>query len=283
MMTTAVTNIALITGASSGVGFELTKRMLSEGWQIIALIRSSFPTDDPIIINAERAKQLRTYKADLADFESLKAALHQIKQNESHVDVIFNNAGVSFGEMKYSKQLREMHFEINTAVPYIIYAQLKGLLLKGALKTVINTSSNASLHVRRFNPDTLDKPVTFKKLVGPYADSKLALSLWTMEAAIAASAEGINLRSVCPGGNKTPMTNNDGMPGYLMPIRHLFFSHPRKGASRLYDAAFGEAKNKTGIFLNKGKDTPILFSEQAKKVLSKVESIYQQEFANDPA
>ncbi|WP_139996639.1 SDR family NAD(P)-dependent oxidoreductase [Paenibacillus paridis] len=271
--------VALVTGAASGVGFELTKRLLAEGWQVLALIRSSLSSEDPLIASSLQTKQLRIYKADLADFKSLKAVLSQIKSKETFIDVIFNNAGVSLGERNYSLQGREMHFEVNTVVPYFIYLELKPLLLEGTMKTVINTSSNALLFLKQFDFKTLDKPASFKKLVGPYAASKLALSLWTQEAASSALTEGIRLTSACPGGNKTTMTKNAGMPRYMIPIRNLFFSHPSKGASRLYEAALGHAKEMTGVFLNKGKATPLRFAEQSLNVLEKVHFIYQQEFS----
>lgn len=273
------TKVALVTGAASGVGFELTKRLLIEGWQVLALIRSSLSSEDPLISSSLQTKQLRIYKADLADFKSLKAVLNQIKSKEPFIDVIFNNAGVSLGERNYSLQGREMHFEVNTVVPYFIYLELKPLLLEGTMKTVINTSSNALLLLKQFDFKTLDKPASFKKLVGPYAASKLALSLWTQEAASSALTEGIRLTSACPGGNKTTMTKNAGMPRYMIPIRNLFFSHPSKGASRLYEAALGNAKEMSGVFLNKGKATPLRFADQSQNVLDKVHFIYQQEFS----
>ena len=122
--------VALISGASSGIGLELTKRLLSEGWQVLALIRSAFPTDDARIQDALRLRQLITYKADLSDFKDLQASLDQIKKHEGHIDLLFNNAGVSFGELSYSQQGREMHFEVNSIVPYIILMELKELLGK---------------------------------------------------------------------------------------------------------------------------------------------------------
>ncbi|WP_456288769.1 SDR family oxidoreductase [Paenibacillus sp. AK002] len=272
-------NVALITGASSGIGLELTKRLLSEGWQVLALIRSVFPTDDARIQDALRLRQLRTYKADLSDFTDLHASLDQIKKHESHIDLLFNNAGVSFGELSYSQQGREMHFEVNSIVPYIILMELKDLLGKGSFKTVINTSSNALLYLKQFDHRTLASPVGFKKLIGPYAASKLALSLWTQEIATSMQADGITIRSVCPGGNKTTMTKNAGMPKFMIPIRNLFFSHPSEGASRLYEAALGQSRQSTGAFLNKGKATPLKFSSQGAELLSTIELIYKQEFA----
>ena len=272
--------VTLITGANSGVGFELTKKMLSKGWEVVALVRSNFSTQEPFILDAIKMNQLRIYKADLADFPSLRSALEQIKKRESRIDLLFNNAGVSFADYKYSKQGREIHFEVNTLVPYIIFMELKELLLKGTMKTIINTSSNSLLFLKKLDVNTLIEPKStpFKKLIGPYATSKLALSLWTKKIAPEILSEGIKIRSVCPGPSKTKLTKGKGMPSFMMPIRHLVFAHPSKGASRLYDAAFNFNDEVTGIFINKGKETKIKFSGQEELVLTQLHDIYKHEY-----
>jgi NAD(P)-dependent dehydrogenase (short-subunit alcohol dehydrogenase family) len=106
--------VVLITGANSGIGLELTKNLLLQGWEVAALIRSDFPNEQPIIIDALKKNHLRVYKADLADFSSLRNALDEIKKSETKIDMLFNNAGVSFAEYKHSKQGRELHVEVNT-------------------------------------------------------------------------------------------------------------------------------------------------------------------------
>lgn len=88
--------VVLITGANSGIGLELTKNLLSRGWEVAALIRSDFQNDQPVIINALKKKHLRVYKADLADFSSIRNALDQIKKSEAKIDLLFNNAGSLF-------------------------------------------------------------------------------------------------------------------------------------------------------------------------------------------
>lgn len=271
---------ALITGANNGIGLELTRKMLAEGWQIIALIRSSFPGDDSLVSGAVKSKQLRIYKADLSDFTALKRALNEIRLQEQQVDLLFNNAGGSFPELLYSKQGRELHFELQTVVPYIITMELQELLQKGQLKTVVNTSSNAAMTVRHFDPETLEHPAKFKKLLGPYAASKLALSLWTRELAPQLAAAGIMIRSADPGANNTLRSGKDsGLPFWLKPVMKLFFPHPSHGAGLLYNAALGRHSKLPGVFLIKDQVTELKFAEYSSRVLSKVQAIYEQEFA----
>ncbi|ATB38677.1 short-chain dehydrogenase [Cystobacter fuscus] len=283
METRGQARTALITGASSGIGLELTRRMLSEGWEIIALIRSGFPEDDALIRESLGTKRLRVYKADLTDFGSLRHALEQIKAGEERIDLLFNNAGGSFAELGFSKQGRELHYELQTVVPYIVFRELKEQLRRGSLKTVVNTSTNAFKFVKRFDPDTLERPASFKKLFGPYAASKLALSLWTREGASLAAAEGIRLLSVDPGGNNTLRSGNQsGLPFYLRPLMKLFFPHPSRGASRLYEAAVDTRAELSGAFLTNGRVTELQFTGQGRKVLDKVNAIYEREFLAAP-
>lgn len=280
-MKNAKKEVALITGASHGIGLELTRKMLTEGWQVIALIRSNFPKDDPLIKENLERKQLREYRADLVDFSSLKKTLNDIKAKEERVDILFNNAGGSFPELKFSKQNREMHYELQTIVPYIIFMELRPQLLKGTYKTVINTSSAALLALRQFNPESLAHPPVFKKLLGPYAASKLALSLWTQELASQEEIKsmGIKLYSVDPGGNNTMRKEKkSGIPFYLKPIIKLFFPHPSKGATRLYEIAMNRDQKPSGHFFVKGKSAPLKFTEHKSGILAKVRSIYEQEF-----
>jgi len=273
---------AVITGANNGIGLALTRKMLSEGWEVIALIRSNFPRDDQLIQDSLASMKLRIYKADLSDFTQLKTALNEIKAQEIKIDLLFNNAGGSFPELSFSKQGREMHYELQTVVPYIIYRELKELLLKGNLKTVVNTSSNAFLNVKHFEPDRLERPLTFKKLFGPYATSKLALSLWTQEYSSVAASEGIKILSVDPGGNNTLRSGKDsGIPFYLKPIIKRFFPHPSYGAGLLYEAAMNDRQEiPAGSFLIKGRVKPLKFNMHGKKVLDKVNVVYEQEYVS---
>ncbi|AHV96764.1 SDR family NAD(P)-dependent oxidoreductase [Paenibacillus sabinae] len=276
-------NIALITGASNGIGLELTRKLLSEEWQVVALNRSDFPADDMRIQKAINSGWLRIYKiTDLADYASLRRTLEEIKGKERRIDILFNNAGASFPELSYSKQRREKHYELMTVVPYIILMELKELLKNGSLKTVVNTSSSALNYVKEFNIETLERPKTFRKLLGPYATSKLALSLWTQAIASQLAKEGIKIRSVDPGGNNTLRKGEkSGLPIMVNLLMKLFFSPPTHGANQLYEGALGEHRNETGVFLLKGKVADLKFKDQALNVLERIHAIYKHEFLGE--
>lgn len=270
---------ALITGANHGIGLALTRRLLEEGWELITLIRSAFPEDDPLIREAVSSRQLRIYHADLSDFTALKSALQEIHSHETRIDLLFNNAGGSFPELSYSRQGRELHYELQTVVPYIILMELKALILEGTLRTVINTSSNAFMMKKKFDPAALERPAKFTKLTGAYADTKLALSLWTAELAPQLAAEGIMLRSADPGGNNTIRSGKkSGLPLWLRPVVRMFFPAPSHGAGLLYQAALGEHSRKPGVFLIKNAVTPLKFTAYGSTVLQRVQAIYEQEF-----
>ncbi len=203
----------------------------------------------------------------------------QLKAGEEPIDVLFNNAGGSFPELGFSKQGRELHYEVQTVVPYILVMELREQLRRGRLKTVVNTSSNVFQFIKRFDPDTLERPKTFRKLFGPYATSKLAMSLWGRELAPQVAAEGIKILSVDPGGNNTQRRGNrSGLPLFVQALMRFFFPPPSHGASLLYEAALGGSANPSGVYLTKGKARELGFAEHGRKVLEKVGAIHAREF-----
>jgi NAD(P)-dependent dehydrogenase (short-subunit alcohol dehydrogenase family) len=145
---------------------------------VIATSRSAL-TDDAVLRGAATAGRLAHYRADLADYSDLRRVIDQVRQDYESIDVLFNNAGAMPGSLVFSKQKRELGFELNAVVPYMLTIELLPLLGAGEAPLVLQTSSNSLLLVKRFVPEELERPKSFKKLTGPYGQSKLALTLWT--------------------------------------------------------------------------------------------------------
>lgn len=102
---------ALITGSTSGIGLELTRKLLAEGWQVIGLNRSAFPSEDTDIQNALRTGQLRWVQANLTNYDSLRTALDQLKSDTDSIDVLFNNAGAALPN--FVSLIRGMNYTLN--------------------------------------------------------------------------------------------------------------------------------------------------------------------------
>lgn len=274
--------VALVTGARTGVGFALTHKLLNDGWDVAVLVRSPL-TSSPKIDTAIASGRLREYHADLADFLSLRSAIEQILAKEPVIDALFNNAGVSPGTFQLSPQGRELCFDVNSVIPYILSQELLPLLRKSARPIIVNTSSNALLTVKTFDPDRLGRQEqAYKKLFGAYARSKLALSLWTMEAALHFSEQGVPIVSACPGPIKSPMTASDGMPALLKIVAKFLFKPPSVGAEKLYDIATRDEAFPPGSFIINGAVRPLPFGEHAKATLTRISDIFASEFAKYP-
>ncbi|KAB2331326.1 SDR family NAD(P)-dependent oxidoreductase [Bacillus mesophilum] len=269
---------ALVTGANSGIGLELTKKLLKNGWQVAALIRSDFPEEDLELQERIRLKDIRIYRCDLSDFKQLKLALRQIKEKEPKLDALFNNAGGSFAELSFSPQGRELHYEIQTVVPFIITMEFLDLLKRGNPAIVIQTSTNAFKFKQSFVPEELAKPEKFQKLIGPYATSKLAVTLWTYALAPELKQENVTLISIDPGNNNTMRKGrNGGLPLIIQPFIQLFGPHPSTGADRLY-AGLKISPDQAGVYISNKKPASFKFKQHAATVLSQVKTIYENEY-----
>lgn len=130
--------------------------------------------------------------------------------------------------------------------------------LRPALKAangamVINTFAGLSLGAKVLDWDDLLKPKEFKKLYGPYVNSKAVLNVITSALGREIAADRITLRTADPGPNKTQLTKGKGTPLW-MPLFYAFLPAPDKGAKKIFDVKFSlQWGNQTGIFVSGGK------------------------------
>jgi NAD(P)-dependent dehydrogenase (short-subunit alcohol dehydrogenase family) len=192
--------------------------------------------------------QVFVVQADLSDNDSIKSAAKQLNEL-GHIDLFYNNAGVLLGERQDSKDGIEMSAQVHTIAPYL-FGRLLSPSLAGA--TVLTVCTNGIMHAKPLKVSELGDPPTFKKLMGPYVQTKLATA--ALMGAFAREYPRTAFISAEPGSVKTPMTAGAGMPTWLRPIRNLFFSSPDKAARRLQDAATRpDIKELSGAFILKGK------------------------------
>lgn len=249
-----MSQLVVITGASSGIGAALAKLHASDGWHVVMINRSvvrSQPVIDGIVGEVPGAS-IEVIEADLADHDSIAKAADAVREL-GHVDRFVNNAGVLLGDKVVSEHGVEMHAQVNALAPYL-FGRLLHPVMEGGTFAVV--TSNGIRRATTLAVDELADPPNFKKLTGPYVQSKLAAT--AIMSAFARDYPSITFRSVEPGAVKTPMTSGEGMPRWLVPVRNLFFASPEKGARRLYDALNATGAGlANGAFVLNGKPRPV--------------------------
>ncbi len=246
----------IITGGHSGMGLELTKKLLAEGHKIGLIVRSeSRKKETKNLFSSESAIDI--FVADLSKRNEIEQVANEIKSSWDKIDGLFNNAGLLLDKLYYSDYGNELQLEVNGISPYLLTKALKPLLEKGENPFVVNTATAGLNSKKSVDIPAFKKPKKFTKLLGSYMDSKLILVLLMNHL----SKEWGNIRfvSVNPGAIKTKMTAGDGMPFWLKPIRNLFFKSPEQGALSLYKAAFDSKFQKKGIYINDGKIRPMKY------------------------
>lgn len=257
----------IITGGHSGIGLELTKKLITEGHTLGLIVRSMSRTEKlPEMV--KNYGHISYFEADLSDQKSILEVAQNIANQWNKVDILYNNAGVLLDANYNSPQGNELHLEVNTIAPVVLSHALKPLLDKSDRPIIVNTVTGGLHQQKKLNTSTFIHPTKFTKLLGAYMQSKLALTLWMNE--LSKEWKNIQIISVDPGPNKTKMTKGAGMPSWLLPLRNLLFSKPSKGGNLLYQGGFDEKHTgKSGVYLsgNKVKKMKMTLSDEHMALL----------------
>lgn len=137
-------NYALVTGAGSGLGYELTRKHAEQGWTVIALeIKVSDVLRD---LESKYSDLIHVIQCDIGCTESVENAMAKAKKITGRIDRVFNNAGIHRFKDWVTLDETELDFcqimyNINAVGPLRIVraAEARGMLDDGTV--IINTSS----------------------------------------------------------------------------------------------------------------------------------------------
>jgi NAD(P)-dependent dehydrogenase (short-subunit alcohol dehydrogenase family) len=165
---------AVITGGSSGIGFETARVLAARGARLFLGCRDQAKARDAVVRIRATAPgaEARIVPLDLASLRSVRAAAAQIRSACEGIDLLINNAGVMMPPYGVTADGFELQFGIN----HLGHFALTGLLLDrlaglpGA--RVVTVSSNGH-QVGRIDFDDLQSRRGYKRIAG-YGQSKLA-------------------------------------------------------------------------------------------------------------
>ena len=86
--------IALVTGAGSGIGRQISLALLGQGYGVVLAGRRQEALDDTVKLAGESAANALTVSADVADASSVKNLFAKAVERFGRLDLLFNNAGI---------------------------------------------------------------------------------------------------------------------------------------------------------------------------------------------
>jgi NAD(P)-dependent dehydrogenase (short-subunit alcohol dehydrogenase family) len=187
-LTSAMTKVILLTGATDGIGLETAKRLVALGHQVLLHGRSASKLKS--LAKDLDNSNVETYRCDLSSLKDIPAFAEQIKGKHDKIDVIINNAGVFSTPNTRTDEGLDVRYAVNTLAPYLITKQLSPLL--DANSRVINVSSAAQAPVN-LNSLKGDLPLDDH---AAYAQSKLAITMWSCQ--MAQNTNGPTVVSINP-------------------------------------------------------------------------------------
>ncbi|MDD3320740.1 MAG: SDR family NAD(P)-dependent oxidoreductase [Paludibacter sp.] len=245
--------VCLITGATSGVGYEATIRLAKAGACIVMMVRDK----DKAEILCHNIRATNNCKADyfIADFsklEEVRVATEAIMMKYPKIDVLINNAGVHMTTRQLTVDGNEMAFGVNHLASFLITSMLLKRMVENAPTRIIYVNSEG----HRFNGLQLDdltwKNRCYKGLKG-YGASKIAqlMTIWELNDLLI--GKNVTINAMHPGAVKSNIGYNNGILYNLYSkyiIQPLLKSPKISGEAIYYLASSPEMEGISGKFFN---------------------------------
>jgi NAD(P)-dependent dehydrogenase (short-subunit alcohol dehydrogenase family) len=229
--------VAIVTGANSGIGYEMARALAAKGATVILACRSMDKGNAALeqLKKAHPNANAELMQLDLADLSSVRSFAEKFLAQHDQLHILINNAGVM---MIPGRQETADGFEMQFGTNHLGHFALTGLLIETILRTsgarVVTVSSGAHT-MGKVEFDNLNAEKSYSR-TRVYGLSKLANLLFTYELQRkfeAAGAEAIATASH-PGWTATNLQQHSGLFRLLNPI--MAMKPPQGALPTLYAA-----------------------------------------------
>src|ERR1041384_7740581 len=137
--------VVIVTGSSSGIGYEAARVIANKGGEVIIAVRSLEKGEAAAkkIRSQYKDAKVKVMKLDLADLSSVKTFTEEFRSKYSRLDRLINNAGVMIPPYSRTKDGFELQFGTNHLGHFALTAQLIDILAATPDSRIVNVASGA--------------------------------------------------------------------------------------------------------------------------------------------
>lgn len=174
--------IAIVTGSSSGIGYETARVLANKQAEVILAVRNLDKGNTALakILQQNPDAKVKVLELDLANLASVKNFAANFKANYSQLDLLINNAGVMIPPYTKTIDGFELQFGTNHLGHFALTGQLLSLLINTRGSRIVNVSSAAHAMGNLDLDDLHWEKRSYAKWKA-YGDSKLANLYFTYE------------------------------------------------------------------------------------------------------
>lgn len=242
---------AIITGADGGMGYEETKAVAQQGYHTImaCYCPSQAEPRRQQLIQETGNQDIEIIGVDLANLQTVKDFADEVKRRFNHIDLLMNNAGTMETGRHYTVDGLERTVSVNYVGPYLLTRLLLPLMGQGS--RIVNMASCVYALGRLDFPEffTQGRKGSFWR-IPVYSNTKLAITLFTLDLARRVKSQGITVNAADPGVVNTGIIR---MQMFFDPLTDLIFRPcirtPRQGADTAIRLLLDNDKSgQTGTF-----------------------------------
>jgi NAD(P)-dependent dehydrogenase (short-subunit alcohol dehydrogenase family) len=202
-------DIALISGANKGIGFEIARGLGKKQIKVLVGARDEARGQAAADKLKSEGVDARFVKLDVTDHATIRRAAERIGQDFGRLDILVNNAGIGeWGSKPSSTELAKIHeiYETNLFGPIAMIQTMLPLLRKSRHGRIVNVTSGLGSLTLASQPDS---PVAQFLALG-YNTSKTALNSMTVQFANELKDTPIKVNAICPGYCATDLNGHSG-------------------------------------------------------------------------
>ena len=224
------TRIAIVTGASSGIGLHTVLGLVRVGMRVVMVGRDRARTEAArrFVRAHSDPDGIDIVVADFSRLAEVRRAADEILSAADRIDVLVNNAGLMSRRYRFSFDGFELTFAVNHLAPFLLTYLLLDRLKASGPARIINVASEAH-RGHRLNFSDLARPQDWGTLKA-YGQSKLCNILFTRELAIRLDGSGVVATCLHPGVVATSIGQRGGVTELVWRLMKPFLKSPEEGA-----------------------------------------------------